>query len=171
MFETINVPNGPTALAFEPPPPVEDFLPSDVNPDMHILMSMSVNWPTNGEYFAPAYQVSSLPYLSSSIISQGQVHVYRFPFVTKFINVANRGSVSTDRICLAFTERGLQSTVGNFVMLDQGDTVSHEIRTTELYISCSQGAGVDYQIFCGLTTIPSKNFLILTGSNGHQGVG
>lgn len=134
-------------------------------------MRMSLNWPANGEYFAPAYQVSSLPYLSSSIISQGQVHAYRFPFVTKFINVVNRGSISADKICIAFTERGLQTSVANYITLDQGDTVSHEIRTTELYISCSQGTGVDYQIFCGLTTIPSKNFLVLTGSNGHQGVG
>lgn len=134
-------------------------------------MRMSLNWPTNGEYFAPAYQVSSLPYLSSSIISQGQVHHYRFPFVTKFINVANRGSTGTDKVCLAFTERGLQTSVGNYITLDQGDTVSHEVRTTEMFISCSQGASVDYQIFCGLTTIPAKNFLVLTGSNGHEGVG
>lgn len=138
---------------------------------MRILMCMSINWPTSGEYFAPAYQMSSLPYLSSSVISQGQVHHYRFPFVTKFVNIVNRGSVNSDKICLAFTERGLQATVANFITLDQGDTVAHEIRTTEMFISCSHGAAVDYQVFCGLTTIPAKNFMILTGSNGHPGVG
>ena len=134
-------------------------------------MDMSMNWPSNGEYYSPAYQVSALPYLSSSIISRGEVHKYTFPYVTKFINVANRGSLSTDKICLSFTERGLSPSVGNFITLDQGDTVSHEVRTTELYISGSAGSMVDYQIFCGLTTIPAKNFLILTGSNGHPGVG
>lgn len=134
-------------------------------------MRMSINWPSNGEYFAPAYQVSSLPYLSSSLISQGQIHEHSFPFVTKFINVVNRGSTGTDKICIAFTERGFQPSVGNFITLDQGDTVSHEVRTTKLFISCSSGTSVDYQIFCGLTTIPEKNFLALTGSNGHPGVG
>jgi hypothetical protein len=132
---------------------------------------MSINWPANGEYATPAYQISALPYLSSSLISQGQIHKYEFPYVTKFINIVNRGSVPTDKITLAFTERGLQSTVANYITLDQGDTVHEEIRTTVLFISCSVGSTVDYQVFCGLTNIPSKNFLTLTGSNGHTGVG
>jgi hypothetical protein len=132
---------------------------------------MSISWPANGEYATPAYQISALPYLSSSIISQGQIHKYEFPYVTKFINIVNRGSLASDKIALAFTERGLQSTVANYITLDQGDTVHEEIRTTVLFISCSAGSSVDYQIFCGLTNIPSKNFLTLTGSNGHPGVG
>ena len=132
---------------------------------------MSINWPAHGEYATPAYQISALPYLSSSIISQGQIHKYEFPYVTRFINIVNRGSLSSDKITLAFTERGLQSTVSNFITLDQGDTVHEEIRTTVMFISCSAGTSVDYQIFCGLTNIPSKNFLTLTGSNGHSGVG
>ncbi len=132
---------------------------------------MSINWPANGEYATPAYQISALPYLSSSLISQGQIHKYEFPYVTRFINIVNRGSLSSDKIALAFTERGLQSTVANFITLDQGDTVHEEIRTTVFFISCSAGTGVDYQVFCGLTNIPSKNFLTLTGSNGHPGVG
>lgn len=132
---------------------------------------MSLNWPASDEYYVPAYQMSPLPYLTSSIISNGDVHVYKFPYVTNFINVANIGSVNTDKICLAFTSRGLQTDVGNYITLSQGDTVSHNVRTTELYISCSAGAAVDYQIFCGLTTIPSRNFLKITGSNGHVGVG
>ena len=132
---------------------------------------MSFNWPANGEYATPAYQISALPYLSSSIISQGQVHKYEFPYVTRFINVVNRGSVISDKITLAFTERGLRPTVANYITLDQGDTVHQEVRTTVMFISCSAGSSVDYQIFCGLTNVPSKNFLILTGSNGHPGVG
>ncbi len=132
---------------------------------------MSINWPANGEYATPAYQISALPYLSSSIISQGQIHKYEFPYVTRFINIVNRGAMANDKIALAFTERGLQSTVANYITLDQGDTVHEEIRTTALFISCSAGSTVDYQVFCGLTNIPSKNFLILTGSNGHSGVG
>lgn len=134
-------------------------------------MFMSIGWPSNGEHFVPAYQVSSLPYLTSSTISVGQVHKYQFPFVTRFINVVNRGANPADKICLAFTERGLRNDVGNYITLDQGDTVNHDIRTTILFVSCSTGTSVDYQIFCGLTTIPQNNFLPLTGSNGHLGVG
>jgi len=130
---------------------------------------MSLNWPQNGEYFSPAYQISALPYLTSSIISVGTIHKYEFPFVTKFINVVNRGSNAGDKLALSFTENGLRS--GNYVTLDQGVSVDQEVRTTLLFISGSNGSSVDYQIFCGLTTIPAKNFLILTGSNGHPGVG
>lgn len=132
---------------------------------------MSISWPANGEYATPAYQISALPYLSSSIISTGQVHKYEFSYVTKFINVVNRGSNVTDKIVLAFTENGLKSAVGNYITLDQGETIREEIRTTTLFISCSAGTNIDYQIFCGLTNIPSQNFLPLTGSNGHSGVG
>jgi len=130
---------------------------------------MSLNWPQNGEYFSPAYQISALPYLTSSIISVGTIHKYEFPFVTKFINVVNRGSNAGDKLALSFTENGLRS--GNYVTLDQGVSVDQEVRTTLLFISGSNGTSVDYQIFCGLTTIPAKNFLTLTGSNGHPGVG
>lgn len=132
---------------------------------------MSVNWPGNGEHFSPAYQVSALPYLTSSIFSVGDVHVHSFPYVTKFINVVNKGANPSDKISIAFTERGLSPSVGNFITLDQGDTVHHEVRTSVLYVSCSTGTNVDYQLFCGLTTIPIKNFLILSASNGHPGVG
>lgn len=132
---------------------------------------MSITWPANGEYATPAYQISALPFLSSSIISAGQIHKYEFSYVTKFINVVNRGSNVTDKIALAFTENGFKPSVSNFMILDQGDTIREEIRTTVLFISCSAGTNIDYQIFCGLTNIPAKNFLTLTGSNGHPGVG
>ena len=108
-------------------------------------------------------------YLSSSIISVGNVHKYEFPYVTKFINIVNRGANVGDKIALAFTENGLRT--GNYITLDQGVAIDQEIRTSVLFISGSDGTSVDYQIFCGLTTIPTKNFLTLTGSNGHSGVG
>lgn len=130
---------------------------------------MSLNWPQNGEYASSAYQISALPFLTSSIITAGTVHRYDFPFVTKFINVVNRGSNSGDKLALAFTENGLRT--GNYITLDQGVSVDQEVRTTSLFVSGSTGTMVDYQIFCGLTTIPAKNFLTLTGSNGHPGVG
>ena len=128
-----------------------------------------MNWPSSDEHFVPAYQISALPFLSSSIISLGEIQRHDFPFVTIFIDVANKGFVATDRIAVAFTRNGFNT--GNFVTLEQGDAIHHDVRCGSLYISCSAGASVDYQIFCGLTTIPVRNFLTLTGSNGHPGVG
>lgn len=137
---------------------------------LHInRITMSINWPQSGEYYVPAYQVSALPYVTSSVITNGQVHEYEFQTVTKFMNVANRGVVATDKIALAFTRNGFNT--GNFITLDAGDTVHEEIRTTRMYVSCSSGISVGYQVFCGLTNIPARNFLTLTGSHGHTGVG
>lgn len=132
---------------------------------------MSINWPYVGEQYSPAYQVSALPYLTSSVVNTGEVHKYEFPFVTRFINIVNRSTDSTGVLGVAFTERGLLPSVGNYITLEQADTVYEEIRTTALYISCKAGTSVNYELFCGLTTIPAKNFLTLTGSNGHPGVG
>lgn len=132
---------------------------------------MSINWVASAENNVPSYQISALPYVTSSIISAGQIHRYDFPFVTRFINVVNRGANANDRLALGFTENGIKQSVGNYITLDQGDTVNQEIRTTVLFVSCSNGTSVDYQLFCGLTTIPERNFLKLTGSNGHPGVG
>jgi hypothetical protein len=131
---------------------------------------MSINWPTAGEYYTPAYQMSAMPYVTSSVISLGEVHRYDFPYVTRFIDVVNRGAGASDKLALGFTYNGVVNT-GNYVTLDRLSSVNEEIRTTTLFISCSSGTNVDYQVFCGLTTIPANNFLLLTGSNGHPGVG
>ena len=132
---------------------------------------MGINWPASGEYNVSAYQMSALPYVTSSIISQGEVHRYDFPFVTRFIDVLNRGSGPTDAIAIGFTENGIRSDVGNYITLDRGVSVNEELRTTTLFVSCSSGSNVAYQVLCGLTTIPAKFFLPLSASNGHTCVG
>ena len=134
-------------------------------------MFMATNWPAAGEHYTPAYQLSSIPYLSSSVISNGQVHTYEFPYITRFVSVTNKGTSSTDGICISFSENGLKPSVGNFNTLDKGTSLAGEFRTTTLFISCSSGTDVKYNLLCGLTNIPAKNFLPLTGSNGYQGIG
>lgn len=114
--------------------------------------------------------MSALPYVTSSIINAGEIHRYDFPYVTRFVDVVNRGTSATDRIAVGFTENGVAKT-NNYIILEQKSSVNEEIRTTSLFVSCSQGTNIEYQIFCGLTIIPAKNFLPLTGSNGHPGVG
>lgn len=131
---------------------------------------MSYNYPSSGEYHVPAYQQSALPFITSSVISVGEVHRYEFPYVTRFIDVCNIGAGPTDAIAIGFTDNGVLKT-GNYVTLKVGSSVNEEIRTTVLIVSCSIGTNVDYQLLCGLTTIPASHFLTLTGSNGHPGVG
>ena len=132
---------------------------------------MSLNYPLMHEGYVPAYQASAVPFVTSSLISLGQVHTIIFPQVTRFFNVQNVGTVTTDEIAVSFTQAGLSSSKSNFFTLGQGVSFRDELRCTQLFISCSAGTDVRYQVIAGLTNIPSAQFLLITGSNGHAGVG
>jgi len=132
---------------------------------------MSLNNFVMHEGYVPAYQTSAVPFVTSSLISNGQVQVITFPQVTRFFNIQNIGTVNTDELAVAFTQRGLSSGVGNYFTIGQGVSFRDELRATSLYISCSSGTNVRYQVIAGLTNIPKEQFLPITGSNGHQGVG
>lgn len=133
---------------------------------------MSLNYPVINEGYVPAYQMSAVPWVTSSQISTGEIHEYSFPQVTRFFNIQNLGTNASDTIAIAFTERGLEPGVGNFFTIGQGVSFREEIRTTKLFISFSAGSSpVDYQIVAGLTNIAPNQFLTITASNGHQGVG
>jgi hypothetical protein len=132
---------------------------------------MSINYPVIHEGYVPAYQASAIPYVTCSSISVGEIHEINFNQVTRFFNVQNTSSSVGDEIAVAFTLSGLTPASSNYFVLNQGVSFRDEIRTTKLFISCSAGTGVRYQIVAGLTNIPSNQFLTITGSNGHQGVG
>ncbi len=130
---------------------------------------MGLSYPIINEGYVPAYQASAVPFVTSSLITAGQIHQINFNQVTRFFNVQNVGTVTTDQIAVAFTYRGFST--GNCFTLGQGVSFRDELRTTQLFISCSSGTDVPYQVIAGLTNIPANQFLLITGSNGHQGVG
>lgn len=130
---------------------------------------MGLNYPVINEGYVPAYQMSAVPYVTSSLISVGEIHQINFDQATRFFNLQNVGSVTTDQIAVAFTQRGFST--GNYFTLGQGVSFRDEIRTIQLFVSCSSGTSVQYQVIAGLTNIPHNQFLLVTASNGHQGVG
>lgn len=130
---------------------------------------MGLSYPVINEGYVPAYQASAIPYITSSQISAGEIHQINFNQVTRFFNVQNVGTVTTDTIAVSMTQNGL--TTGNYFTLGQGVSFRDELRTICLFISCSRGTDVPYQVIAGLTNIPQNQFLPITASNGHQGVG
>jgi hypothetical protein len=132
---------------------------------------MSINYPVIHEGYVPAYQASSVPYVTSSLISVGEIHEITFPQVTRFFNIQNLGSSATDKIAIGFTANGLLPANANYFTIGQSGSFRDEIRTTRLFVSCSSGTSMRYQLVAGLTNIPSNQFLLITGSNGHAGVG
>lgn len=132
---------------------------------------MGLYSPVMNEGYVPAYQISAIPFVSSSTISSGEIHTFNFPQVTRFINVQNVGTVPTDEIAVAFTRNGLNAGAANYFSLGQGVSFRDEFRATQLFISCSSGTSMRYQLVIGLTNIPSNQFMTITGSAGYQGVG
>lgn len=131
---------------------------------------MSLNNPSIYEGFVPAYQVSATPYVTSSDIALGQVKQFDFNYVTRFFTVKNASTTSTNTIAVAFTELGLSPASSNYFTLSGSEAFSGELRTDRLFVSGVVGTST-FTIVAGLTSIPSRNFLTITGSNGYQGVG
>lgn len=130
---------------------------------------MSLNNPVLGEGYVPAYQISPVPYVTSSNVTLGATKSYTFPCVTKSIFVQNTAA-SSNVIAVAFTQNGLLPANSNFLILSGGQSLSQDVRTSALFISGSAGTST-FGVLAGLTSIPVKNFLAVTGSNGYSGVG
>lgn len=131
---------------------------------------MSLNNPYPHEGFVPAYQVSAMPFVTSSVVSLGATKEINFNGVTRFITVKNTGG-TTSVLAVAFTENGLKTANSNYFVLSGSEAFSGELRTDRLFISGSSGANITFNVVAGVTTIPTKNFLPVTASNGFSGVG
>jgi hypothetical protein len=129
---------------------------------------MSLNNPVLGEGYVPAYQISPVPYVTSSQVTLGEIKEYSFPTVARTFSIKNNTSGTT--IAVGFTRNGLTSVNSNFFSLSGGESYAGEYRTSAIFISGSTGTA-SFQMLVGLTDIPVKNFLEVTGSNGYTGVG
>jgi len=130
---------------------------------------MSLNNVVMGEGYVPAYQISSTPFITSSLVAFGETVRVNFDTVTRFFTVKNNGA-TTSVVAIAFTENGLKTANSNFFVLSGSETFSAEIRTDRIFISGSAGSS-NVSILAGLTQVPVKNFYTITGSNGFGSVG
>jgi|GEM_PF-1056910 hypothetical protein len=153
---------------------------------------MSSNWQKAGPNHVPSYQTSGIPYVTSSAADEckeaantvAPVQI-TFPYVTKFVTVNNTGG---NDLRVAFTFSGSyapgQRTTDNTLMLDThpknyfviqtqaaGSTTiaSFDVRCKTMFF-LGDGGTTDFSLIAGLTTIPSSNFPVLTGSLGQPGL-
>jgi hypothetical protein len=131
---------------------------------------VSLNNPSWGEGYVPAYQMSGMPFVTSSNVALGAVSQIEFKYVTKFFTIKNTGA-STNVIAVGFTQNGLLPENSNYFTLSGSEAFSGEIRTSALFVSGAVGASTSYSLVAGLTNIPVSNFLTVTASNGFGGVG
>jgi len=130
---------------------------------------MSLNYPSQGEGYVSAYQISATPFVTSSTIALGDVYEVEFKQVSRFIVVKNNTPDSV--LAVGFTSAGLLEQNSNYMFLSGSESFSADLRTDRLFLSGSGGASVCYTVVCGLTTIPSRMMTPITGSMGMTGVG
>lgn len=131
---------------------------------------MALKNPSIGEFYSPAYQMSGVPFVTSSIVNLGAIREITFDTVSKFLVVRNTGATST-AIAVAFTQNGLKTSNSNYFILSGSESFSAELKTDRLFISGAVGASVPFSVVAGLTVIPWTEMLPVTGSNGFGGVG
>lgn len=112
-----------------------------------------MQWPQPGFNFTPAYQISGLPYVTSSTATGAPYHV-TFPYVTKFITIRADGAA----LNIGFTVNGTLGT--NYFTVANNEVLTIEVRVKEMYIS---GSSV-FHLIAGLTGIPTASIPTLTSS-------
>jgi len=147
-------------------------------------MSFSRQQPM-GVNFVPAYEVSGIPYVTSSVAAEVSTTVTQvsFPFVTRWVEVVNTGDVD---LRIGFSANGVTgqgaSVSGsegaanhrNYFALgtsgsNGGGTTRLELRCSKIFFSTGAGQ-TGFSLIAGLTAVPAKQ-LVLTGSDGFLGIG
>lgn len=128
---------------------------------------MANDWQKAGPNHVPSYITSGIPFISSSAFNEapaGSTTVkFSFPYVTKFFQIENAGG--SNSLKFGFSDLGTLGTVtDNSITVAAGERSEiYDIRCKEIYFTGGSGA-TSFKIFAGLTTIPSSNFPVLTGS-------
>jgi hypothetical protein len=128
---------------------------------------MSLKHPYSNPNFVPEYQISGVPYVTSSaadeVTSQDTPIRVDFPEVTRWIVIYNSGSAA---VRVGFTANGARAVnTANYFVVKAGTTTPRmELRCKSLFFTKDSATAADFNIIAGLTTIRSDYFPILTGS-------
>jgi hypothetical protein len=133
---------------------------------------MSLKNPSPGVGFVPEYQVSSWPYVTSSIVAtSGDKKRIQFPGVTRWIQIQNSDHGGSANLSFGFTENCFLASNSNYFNLHAGElTARLELKCKELWITADTNS-TPFNVIAGYTSINTGSFPVLTGSEGWQGVG
>ena len=132
---------------------------------------MASDYPKSGPNAVPAYQLSGVPYVTSSAtdeVTHNTVTQISFPYVTRFFEVENTGG---KLLRYGFTQAGVTGSITqNYVVLG-GTTVgsTYELRCKDLFLMAhSASETTSFRVVAGLTIVDKKEFPTLTGSIGGE---
>jgi hypothetical protein len=131
---------------------------------------MSVFQYRSGLGNSASYQVSSIPYLFKSSISNADIVEIAFPNVTNFIEIFTAAGSPPLRI--GFSSLGIQKTAPagtNYILHSAGTSEIYDWRVVSLFLLRESSGTVNYEIRAGLTTIVASE--LSNNWSGSAGVG
>lgn len=128
---------------------------------------MSVFQYRSGLGNSAAYQVSAIPYATSSLeVATTTVTKVQFPNVTNFITVKNEDG---GELRFGFSEAGVSGSGTNYIKLETpGESYTANFRLSEIFLIAS-GSAVTASVVAGLTTISTNE--LPNNWSGSAGVG
>lgn len=142
---------------------------------------MSMQYPKANHNHASEYQVSGIPYVTSSAANEVTTStpvVHRFPYVTQWVKVINTDASHT--LYVGFSENGVKAaeTGNRFALSKAGTAFDNPNSSTDIiHVRCKElwflggDNSASFTIVAGLTNCKSREFPSLTGSAGFEGVG
>lgn len=137
-------------------------------------MSSNFNY-TFGLGNVGSYQISSIPYLTSSLTipaSGSTPKVIEFPNVTRFVVVTNTTPASQPSrpFRFGFSENGINAVeANNYVVLDNGESFTAEFRVSRIYLMSDSTFGATGSVVAGLTGITNSH--LTSNWSGSAGIG
>ena len=122
-----------------------------------------------------SYQVSSRPYLTSSLTvpdSGSTPYEVSFDAVSRFIIITNTlgGSAANVPLRFGFSEDGVKGTVNNnYGILNNGESFEAEFKVTKIYLLSDNASECSASVIAGLTGIGSSH--LANNWSGSLGVG
>ncbi len=117
---------------------------------------------------AASYQVSAIPFVSSSLaipVSGANTFSISFPLITKFITITNLTPASQMR--LGFSDRGVKGT--NYFLITGSSTFTTEVKTNQIFLMSNNATPISASLFAGLTNIEATE--LQNNWSGSLGVG
>ena len=123
-----------------------------------------------GPNFVPAYQVSGVPFVTSSTGVTTTPHRISFPQATRFFQITNTG---VTHLRFGFSENGVNgnpSTHNHYFILSGGvSTERLELRCKELFVRADTVSNASFSLIAGMSGVDSAQFPTLTGSLIYSG--
>jgi hypothetical protein len=137
----------------------------------------NMQWPNPGLGSVGSYQMSGIPFASSSItvpVNSSAPLKIQFPYVTKFVTIVNESTTGQPAMRVGFSQLGVSGSGKNYFILDPGESYTGEWRLEDLFLISNTTAQTSASIVAGLTPIPrGVPSFVATGNNwsGSSGVG